>query len=621
MERNIDDGVIGSSDAYFCDEQILNARKNQRRVLRDELNKRTNVKKTGIVVRSIFEMLLEQPDGLPIKEICQRLQKAPPENLNFTGVQGLDLKSFEQLTFGCVAPIRAGWLLTRRHQWSLSAAGRSAFSLYEDPEVFMIEAGKYSARGWLSVHFPHWYLIAGRTKDRITSEYKVARRIGLRRLVGETFQKPTSWKEVLPVQRPRQIVIENSHLSACKSIAEYLDLQHVPRNEGGHAIYLPPDSLKKTVFANQMLDYPADGGMKIAKYSGGLEESTYVKAVTKGDSYLQLKLIHDHKHLTLVANLLYSEKLGPRLYDLVELRCGDNLWVAYIIQHISGGIPSMDQCQAAIGRFRELDKRGVIKANPSEGFDDEEFECPTCSNNALLDQNGEFRYIDFQNFFLGDYELFLRSAAVEAAAETHFGDRSLLRGSRYLYQSIPGVNLPAKRSVNQRIEVIKRLMDECGLSIKEKLVLDIGCNIGMMMAEYLKLGAKWCHGWDRSKVIQHTERLLLALGCTRFSTSGGEINVDQPLENDLPQFLAPSLEKCAISYLAVREHVGWLAALGRIPWSFLIYEGHEGETALDFKEQLQQLQSFTRCEVGAVSEYIDGDSEVRTVAILIKKDS
>src|SRR6266581_2982182 len=112
-------------------------------VLRDELNKRTSVKKTGIVVRRIFEMLLEQPDGLPIKEICQRLQKAPPENLNFNGIQGLDLKSFEQLTFGCVAPIRAGWLLTRRHQWSLSAEGRSAFSLYEDPEVFMIEAGKY----------------------------------------------------------------------------------------------------------------------------------------------------------------------------------------------------------------------------------------------------------------------------------------------------------------------------------------------------------------------------------------------------------------------------------------------------------------------------------------------
>jgi hypothetical protein len=168
------------------------------------------------------------------------------------------------------------------------------------------------------------------------------------------------------------------------------------------------------------------------------------------------------------------------------------------------------------------------------------------------------------------------------------------------------------------MKTLSALLAEARVSVAEKLVLDVGCNIGMMMSQYLNLGAKWCHGWDRAATTVHTEQLLLALGCTRFSTTGTDITRSRALVNDLPRHAAASLDGCVISYLAVRGHLDWLDCIGEIPWSFMIYEGHEGETFEDFKSYLAELSNLTKFELGPTSTYIDGDSEERIVAILLR---
>jgi hypothetical protein len=217
---------------------------------------------------------------------------------------------------------------------------------------------------------------------------------------------------------------------------------------------------------------------------------------------------------------------------------------------------------------------------------------------------------------LGDYAAFLKTTAVEATEASHFGDRSILRGGTYLYQTVPGVNLPAKRNIDDREQVLMRLLRTADVSVKDRVVFDVGCNIGMMMALYLKMGARWAHGWDRPYVAPHTEKVLLALGCTRFSTTGTDINDSYDLTKDIPSFLASRLEGCVVSYLAVREHLGWLKALQQIPWAFLIYEGHEGETREDFESYIKNFKQIVPVEVAAVEDYFDGDSESRTLAIL-----
>jgi hypothetical protein len=64
-----------------------------------------------------------------------------------------------------------------------------------------------------------------------------------------------------------------------------------------------------------------------------------------------------------------------------------------------------------------------------------------------------------------------------------------------------------------------------------------------MMAPYLKMGARLAHGWDRPHVAPHTEKLLLALGCTRFSTRGADITESYDLTQDIPSFLANRLRR------------------------------------------------------------------------------
>jgi hypothetical protein len=317
--------------------------------------------------------------------------------------------------------------------------------------------------------------------------------------------------------------------------------------------------------------------------------------------------------------LLYNTGVGPRLFDLVEIDCGDLVWTAYVIEDVSGGIPSMAQCEEGIRQLRRLEDTGLLRIATPEGFNDDEFRCPDCEKNALVTEDGAFKYIDFQNFLLGNYGAYLKKTAIEATEVSHFGDKSILRGGRYLYQTVPGVNLPAKRNIEDRVRVLQRLFETTGTSIRDRLVLDIGCNIGMMMSEYLRMGALWTHGWDRSHVVLHTEKLLLALGCTRFSTSGADITESYDLMKDIPDFLAPATEGCVVSYLAVRAHIGWLKALDTIPWSIIIYEGHESETRQDFERYLSEFDQSRSIDVAAVDDYVDGDSDRRTIALLRRR--
>jgi len=469
----------------------------------------------------------------------------------------------------------------------------------------------------MSVHFPEQYFFLGKLRDQFASEYRVAKRIGIKNLLERAIGTPASWQEVLPVQTPRRISIPDLELTNLDAFLNELKNKGLAYGTGGHAVYLPPETIENTAFREVSNYYPKNSGLKIVRHPGGISEAVYVYK-GEGESRLHLKLIHNLRHLTLVANLLYVNGVGPRLQDLVELQCNNNLWTAFVVEHVAKRVSSNEVCEEGIKTIRELEQRNLVKVILPAGFDDGEFQCPDCSGNAFMTVDGEFRYIDFQNFSLTGYELFLKSVAVEAAEATHFGDKSIFRGGRYLYQAVPGVDLPGKRHPEKRFEVLLEMMKTVGVSVENRLVLDIGCNIGMMMAQYLKHGALWCHGWDQETVVPHTEKLLYALGCTRFSTTGGVITQSIDLRNNLGCHLTPHLNGCVISYLAIRGHVNWLDALKEIPWAFMIYEGHEWETTEQSLGYLEDLKKVVPLRIGAQGEYADGDSDSRFVAILIK---
>jgi len=418
----------------------------------------------------------------------------------------------------------------------------------------------------------------------------------------------------LPVQRPQQINVDELKFTSIEDLINQFDLAKLPHADGGNAVYFPPDAIDRSAFRVIRQYYPPDAGLKIVRDPGGIATSQYIGNDNR--SSINKKLTASHGHMTLAANLLHSNKLGPRLYDLVELVVDGQVWTAYAVQHVEGRTPTMDECQSGIRRLQALEQSGVTRVTLPGGYEHKDFTCPECNGNALISDDDAFHYVDFQNFVLASYKQYLRKLAEAARDDTHFGPKSVLWGGRFLYQSIPGVGMPSRRKLDQRFSVIDRMMAEHDVSLQGKLVLDIGCNIGMAMAEYLKRGAKWCHGWDMQEIVNHTGRLLPALGCTRFSLTGGKLHKEQHLEGDVPEFIHNDFDGCVISYLAIRMHVGWLDSLQNINWSYLIYEEHQGD---DFKSDMKEFSNLVDFDILEARQYSDGLSDNRTVAILKRK--
>lgn len=462
---------------------------------------------------------------------------------------------------------------------------------------------------------PKFYGFAASANKRIVCEIKILKQFGLGSAYRKLRGRKPQWQKILPIQKPRRVEIASGEVGPECDLLTFLKLHKVDFEEGGHTFYLPPESLQKSPFKDVIQIYPANVGLKISKNQGGVEESRYVTG--SQHSAIQKMFLYSHRHLMLVAAFLRLQRLGPRLYDLIEIQSGTVVWTGYIVSHCAGRAPTLAECKTGINHLKNLVEDKQLEVVAPGGFENMDFQCPKCNNNCIMDSSsGNFQYIDFQNFILPSYGKYLEGLALKAASDTHFGEKSILRGGKYLYQSVPAVDLPAKRCIESRIPVMKDLLKQANLLIDGKVVLDFGCNIGMMIAQYLKMGALWCHGWDLDRVTAHTETLLLALGCTRFSLTSGAISNDQPVESDLSLGVRKQLDNCVISYLAIRGHIQWIAALGRLPWEFMIYEGHEEETISDLERNLKELNGLTPVALVTAATYKDGDSDPRTIAII-----
>ena len=338
--------------------------------------------------------LLDHPEGLPIRAILDHV--AATDELSEKQAD-----RFEEVMRGCVAPIKAGWLLAGGHHVSISDQGKEAFTLYQEPAKFMQEAGRRSAKGWLSVHFPKPYYVAGKLKDQLVTE--------MRALVGLVLAACWKglWKHGAVGTDPARAKIaarRNSGLGNRQSrfLLTYLEVARIDYNEGGHAVYLPPESFKASAFGQLAAAYPPDAGLKIVKGKGGIDDGEYISEPYQRRQPPPFQTGPWSSAINAGRKPAIAKGVGARLYDLIELESAAIMcWTAYVIQHVSGGVPSVSECEAGIGKLRELERQGLMKAILPEGFDDEEFECPKCSDNAFTDDEGEIQSTSIsQNFVL-----------------------------------------------------------------------------------------------------------------------------------------------------------------------------------------------------------------------------
>ena len=451
-------------------------------------------------------------------------------------------------------------------------------------------------------------------------EVRTLRLIGPRLLLSRLFPKRDLWRSALPVQQAQNFVLTTPKpLSDIDTIKEYMGMSdEVP--EGWDSFYISPEKWQASPIAWLQSRYPAGCGLKIGKNKGGVE-SSYV-TMHPGRKF-QSHLGATHSQQQLMFNFLYAQGVGPRLYDLIELDDEHgNSWAAYVLEHIEGTAAPVEVCRATVAKLRALQDAGTIFLNSASGWEGVDFREPDCHGNLLYSAEQERAvYVDVGNFNFDQYDRYLTNLAKEVASASHFGETSVIAGAmgRYLYQEIPGVQMPAKRSPTTRMKTYDALCAQVGLSLEGKTVLDIGCNLGLMGAEYLRRGASWYHGFDFPKVTPATQRVLLAIGCTRFSLSSVELSPTIQLADLLPAHIqSVEAKDMVISYLAIRGHVGWLPALKQLRWKYMLYEGHQtDEQMAGYMEDLNRLLSARVVATGTVA---DANSTPRFSAIIERLD-
>jgi restriction system protein len=107
-------------------------------------------KRQGELVRGVFEVLRDQPDGLPASEVMKSVEeRVPPTPFEqSTYPSQPNVRRYGKIIrFATIASVKAGWLVKNKGQWSLTEEGRAAYEAFPDPEAFLRESNKLY-RAW-----------------------------------------------------------------------------------------------------------------------------------------------------------------------------------------------------------------------------------------------------------------------------------------------------------------------------------------------------------------------------------------------------------------------------------------------------------------------------------------
>lgn len=102
-------------------------------------------KRTGELVRGVFQILLKHPDGLPAKDVLQQMEQLVPPTEFERSIypKHPNVRRYEKIIrFSTIAAVKGGWLIKDKGLWSLTSEGRDAFEKFKDPEKFSLEGGR-----------------------------------------------------------------------------------------------------------------------------------------------------------------------------------------------------------------------------------------------------------------------------------------------------------------------------------------------------------------------------------------------------------------------------------------------------------------------------------------------
>jgi restriction system protein len=101
--------------------------------------------RSGQLVRAVFQVLLDRPEGLQAREILRQVEGLVPptefEASDYPNRPGV--RRYEKIIrFATIGPVKAGWLVKDNGQWVLTDDGRIMYEQLHDPADFMREASR-----------------------------------------------------------------------------------------------------------------------------------------------------------------------------------------------------------------------------------------------------------------------------------------------------------------------------------------------------------------------------------------------------------------------------------------------------------------------------------------------
>lgn len=98
-------------------------------------------RRTGEMLRELFQLLLPLPEGMPAREALAQLEKRLTLSPYEQGEYASGGRRFEKIVrFATVDLVKAGWLHKEKGRWTVTSEGKQAYHTFIDPEAFYKEA-------------------------------------------------------------------------------------------------------------------------------------------------------------------------------------------------------------------------------------------------------------------------------------------------------------------------------------------------------------------------------------------------------------------------------------------------------------------------------------------------
>jgi len=99
------------------------------------------VRRTGELLRKLFEILMAHPEGIRAKDALAELESKVELTDYEKGEYPSGGRRFEEIVrFATVDCVKAGWMVKNKGMWMITEEGRRAYRQYKDPEEFYREA-------------------------------------------------------------------------------------------------------------------------------------------------------------------------------------------------------------------------------------------------------------------------------------------------------------------------------------------------------------------------------------------------------------------------------------------------------------------------------------------------